>query len=255
MKILTPILAIIIGILLIFAIGKNVILKTALEAGVKSATGLQLTIGKINLDFVNTLIEVKDLTLYNPKGYPDKVMCEVPHFYLALAVMDFFKGLIHIKEATLEIKDLYIIKDADGNTNVNALKPVKEQKEEKEQPQKAEEREKKEAAKPIKLLIDTLNLKIGQVVYKDYTKPGPYVKEYNLNLNETHRNITDPKAVVSLIMTKALLKTGLSELSDLSKSELQDMVKKKLGGQALSGDTSSVSQAMSTVAEKFKGLF
>ena len=252
MKILTPVLALIIGILIIFAISKNIILKAAIEGGVKAATGLQLTMDSINLDLINTMIEVKNLRLYNPKGFPDKIMCEIPKFYLDIELSDLFKGRIHISQMTLELKELTVEKNADGKTNIDSLKPVKESKEEKEKP--AEGKKEKPKGEAPKLQIDVLNLKVGQVYYKDYTQPGgPSVKEYNVNLDDKYENITDPKALVSLILVKALMKTQIAKLTDIDMTDLKSMVKDQLPGPE--AFQTSAEEVAKDVAEKFKSLF
>ena len=252
-KTLTLILAIIIGIFVLFAIGKNVILKAAIEGGVKAATGLHLTMDKLNIDFINTLIEIKGLKLYNPKGYPEKIMCEIPEIYLDLELGDLFKGKVHMAKMTLDLKELVVIKNAEGETNINSLKPVQKTKEEAEE-KPAEKKEEKAKGEAPKFQIDVLNLKVGRVIYKDYTQPGePAIKEYNVDIDDQYKNITDPNALVSLILVKALMKTQIAKLTNLDMTDLKSVVKGQLPKTEAFQTTAE--EMAKNVAEKFKSLF
>ena len=72
------------------------------------------------------------------------------------------------------------------------------------------------SALPVCRQLDLLELKIGKVVYKDYSGGGkPVVQTFNINLNERYKNITDPNALVSLIVFKALINTTLSNIVNL----------------------------------------
>ena len=63
--------------------------------------------------------------------------------------------------------------------------------------------------------IDVLELKIGKVIYKDYSRGSrrPYRREFVLNINERYKNIQDPYSLVSLIVVKSLLKTDIVKLA------------------------------------------
>ncbi len=252
-KILVIFLAIIIGIVLLFTIGKNLILKAAIEGGVKAATGVHLTMDKLNIDFIDTMVEIKGLKLYNPKGFPERIMCEIPEIYLDLDLPALFKGKIHIEEMTLNLKELVVIKNAEGETNINSLKPVKKSKEEAEE-KPAEKKEEKAKGEAPKLQIDVLNLKVGQVIYKDYSQGGePAIKEYNVNLDDKYENITDPGALVSLILVKSLMKTQIAKLTNLDMTDLKSMVKGQLPKTEAFQTTAE--EMAKDVAEKFKSLF
>ncbi|MBI4970493.1 MAG: AsmA family protein [Candidatus Omnitrophica bacterium] len=247
-NILTPIIAIIIVIIVVFAIGKNLILKAAIEGGGKAATGLSLTMDSINLDFGKTSLEIKNMRLFNPKGFPDKIMCEIPEIYLSLKLGELFKGTVHVPKMTLDLKELTVEKNAEGETNVNSLKPVQKQKEE-----KAETAKEKKKGEAPKLLIDELNLKVGKVIYKDFTATPPTVKEYNVNLDENYKDIKDPGALVSLILVKALMKTSISELTNLDLSDLKSSLK----NQFVSNETfkTKAEEMARDAASKIKSLF
>jgi len=214
MKILTPIIGILVAIIIVFAVGKNIIIKTAVQGGVKATTGLSLNIQSLNLSLLKSSLGIKQMRLNNPKGFEDKTMVSIPEIFVDYNLGDIVKGNIHLEEMRLNLEEFTVIKNKEGDLNLDALKPVKEGKAaEKGEAPKEDSGEK---GKAPKIQIDKLSLKVGKVIYKDYSGGGePTIKEFNVNINQSYNNITDPKALVSLIVTKALMSTTIGNLVNI----------------------------------------
>ena len=79
------------------------------------------------------------------------------------------------------------------------------------------------------LQIDVLELKIGKVVYKDYSKgTPPKVREFNVNIDERFENITNPRTFITLIIVKALKNTTIARLTNFNLGALQEDIAEKL---------------------------
>jgi len=209
----------IIGIVVIAAVlffGRNLIAKVAIEKGTEVVTGLPLHMGDLNLDFARTFVEISDLKLSNPRGYEDDVMLAMPKIYLDYELGAIFKGKIHVEELTVDLKKFVVVKNSKGELNLDALKAV-------QQGQKPAAKEKRGKAGSIPpAAIDKMHLKVGQVIFKDYSKGGaPVVKTFNINLNENYDNITNLNAVISLIVVKALSKTTIAALANFDVKDLE----------------------------------
>ena len=63
-------------------VAKDLIAKSVLTGGVKAITGLKLSIGRMNVGILNTLIGVKEMKLYNPPDFVDKLMVDMPEIYI-----------------------------------------------------------------------------------------------------------------------------------------------------------------------------
>ena len=64
--------------------------------------------------------------------------------------------------------------------------------------------------------IDLIKLKIGKVIFTNYSKGDrPSVKEMDLNIEETFEDITSPSALVKAIVFKASVHTDLEDLAVL----------------------------------------
>ena len=200
--------------LLVLSFFKDTIIKISVEKIVANVTGLRLKIKSMKVGILNSSVSIKGLRVFNPKNFPDKLMVDMPKIYVLYDLGAIMGGKIHLKDLNLDLKEFTVVKNSDGQLNLNSLKVVQAQKTG-AAPQGGEQ------AKVPEIQIDTLELKIGKVIYKDYSAGAiPVVKEYDINLNEQYTNITNPYTLVSLIVVKALMNTSIAGLANF---DLQDM--------------------------------
>lgn len=204
----------------IFAIGlaKDAIVKASVEKGVELVTGLKLSIRSIHVGVLKTVVDIKGLRLANPPGFVDRTMADIPEIYVHYDLPAVMGGKIHLPEARLILKEFVVVRNERGELNLNALRTVQAQKEGKSPSQMA-------AGKAPEIMIDRLSLSIGKVVYKDYSRGGsPYIREFNINLNESYTNVDDPYKLANLIVVKALMDTSIAGLANFDLRGLQSTV-------------------------------
>ena len=191
---------------------KNLILKTALEKTVSGISGLRLSIDDIDVGLVRSFIKVEGLKLFNPQGFRDEVMFEVPLLYIEYDIASLFAaakegGRIRVRNLVFDLKVLNVIRNERGVLNLNSLNIMKFKKPE-------------SAGRPVS--IDRLHLKVDKVFYKDYSQPsGPKVVEFDLALDETYEGIDDPYSLGRLIVLRSLRQTTISRLANLDLSVLE----------------------------------
>jgi len=211
--VIIPVIALAILIALFF--GKNVIIKASVTAGVRAMTGLKLSIRSMDIGIFKTLIGINELQLYNPSGFVDELMIDLPEIYVDYDLGAFMKGRTHLEEVRLHLKEFIVVKNEAGELNLDSLKIVKAEEE-------VINEGKKEKTKMPDLQIDLLELRIDKVVYKDYSKgTPPKAKEYNVNIDERFENITDPKTFGRLVILKALKNTTIARLANFDIEKLQ----------------------------------
>lgn len=219
-------LFVVVGLLLLVAVllfAKNIIAKVSVEKGVEMVTGLRLDMQSLDVGIIETLIGIEGLQLHNPEGYKDKVMVDIPEIYVDYDLGAFFKGEVHLEEVRLNLKEFVVVKNEKGELNLNALKVVKEEGKEEVVEEKTSVKEGKTKMPPLQ--IDVLELKIGKVIYKDYSKgTPPKVREFNININERYENITDSKTFASLILVKTLAGTTIARLANFDLGPLKTQV-------------------------------
>jgi hypothetical protein len=218
MKKLLTVLAVVVVAVFALSLAKDVIIKAAIEKGVDAVTGLRLSIGSIHVGILKNVVDIKNLRLANPSGFPDPTMIDMPEIYVDYDLKAIMGGTVHLRQARLALKELVVVRNKGGQLNLNSLKSIKTPAQTKAGPQAA-------VGKAPKMRIDLLALSIGKVVYKDYSfGAAPIVKEFNIDFNETYTNIDDPVTLVNLIVVKALMKTNIASLANFDLGSLQGSV-------------------------------
>ncbi|MEF9438444.1 MAG: hypothetical protein L0922_06815, partial [Candidatus Mariimomonas ferrooxydans] len=215
MKKAFKIIAIALAVLIVLSFAKNIIARTLVSAGVKAVTGLRISMKSMNVGIIRTLVDIKGLRLFSPAGFPDREMLNMPEAYVDYDLGAFLKGKTHLEEVRLNLKEFVIVKNEKGELNLDSLKVGKKARKEKA---------------PREFRIDALHLKIGKVIYKDYSAgTPPRVTEFVLNLDERYENITNPYAVSNLIVFRALVNTTVARLTDFELGPLKEQIGGSLG--------------------------
>lgn len=234
--------------LLILGVAKDLIIKVAVETGTQVVTGLKLKMGSFSAGLINTVVHIKNMRVLNPAGFKDPNMLVMPEIYVAYDLPAIFGGKVHLKEVRLNMKEFTVVKNEKGQLNLDSLKVVQAEKSG-AKPQSVS------GGKAPEIQIDKLNLKIGKVYYKDYSKGGqPSVKEFNLNINEEYTNINNPYTLVSLIVVRALMNTSIANLTNFDLGGLQGSVSGTLAGaqKAVERATQTAQQAHAVATETTK---
>ena len=232
----------VLAFLVVLSFAKDMMIKAALEGGMKAATGLSLKMQDFKVGIIRTLVGIKGLKLYNPAGYQDKVMLDMPEIYLDYDLIPALGGKIRVGDLRINMKELVVVKNRSGEININSLNVVKDGKTAKK-PAPG-----KKAGKPLDMYIKTLGLKIGKVVYKDYSQGDkPVVSEVEVNMDEEFHNIGSVQALAGIILVKALSGTVVGRLSGVDMKALKD-----IAGGALSGAKKTASDAAASAQEQLK---
>lgn len=224
MKKIVIIVAIVIVALFVVSILKDVIIKTAVEQGAELVTGLKLRMSGFSFGIIRGVVDIKNLRVLNPKGYKDPDMVDMPEIYVNYNLPAIIGGKIYLPEVRIDMKQFTVVKNEKGELNLNALKVVQAQKKGASAGAGGGE------AKMPPLQIDSLRLKIGKVLYKDYSRGGsPSVQEFNISLDEKYTNIDNPYSLVTLILVKAMMGTTISGLTNFDLNGLKGNISGTLG--------------------------
>lgn len=225
-KIIGSILGILILLAVVVVVGRNTILKVAIEQSVTRVTGFKTTVQEIKYDLPSTIL-IKGLDIKNPKGFEAETFVNIPEIYASLNAGELISAKkVHLPEVRLNIQEVHIEKNAEGVSNVELLSSVggKPAAAGKPAPAKPAPTGKQEVT-PLQL--DKLVLTIRDVSYEDRSGligkaplPG---KKLAVDVNvkeEVFMNITDPKALVNLILAKILNSATLGRILDIDPKQL-----------------------------------
>jgi len=215
MKKLSTFLITVVVAVLIFGLLKNSLVQAVLVQSVKAMTGLGAEVRGVNVDIVKNSVRLEGLKVFNPSGFTDRLMADFPEIRVRYDLGGFLKGKVHLEDLLVDLKEFTVIRNAKNQVNVKSLKTLLP----------------RGGGKPVQIQIDDLHLKIGRVVYKDDSMGQSQVKEFNVNIHEEYRNITDPDALANLIVVKALSKSGIAGLAGVDVNALKKDISGAVGTQ------------------------
>jgi len=221
MRFIKKLLFIIIALIVLIVIGRNIIVKTVVPIAARSAEGIKMSLGSVNIGLTDTLIGIKDIEIKNPKGFPKGNMVEINEIHIDPVVADIFKDKVHLVEVRFDLDNLLIIRNEDGEFNFKKLTKAKKIQDGEEDDEPGDVKE----SKKYKIQIDSLKLKLGTVVYTDYSVGSePKTVTFNINLDDEYEDITNPAMIGSIIFTKIMAQTSLSSLTGIDMSSINDVL-------------------------------
>lgn len=207
----TPFLLALAATLVLLFLAKGWIAKGLIENSARLATGLTLRMRRLDLSLARTTVGATDLALHNPSGFPDPVMVRLPEIFVDYNLGEVLAGKVHLTDVRFHLAEFAVVRNAKGELNVNALRPVQAQR--RREPRKAPRPSRAKA--PPKVEIDRFSLRIDRVVFKDYARGGtPVVKVFPIHLNERFTNLHDVNQIVLLVVARVMMSTPVAALTN-----------------------------------------
>lgn len=198
-------------VVVIIALGilKDQLIRGVIVTAGSSIIGAPLKIDGFSLSVITQKVRIKGLKLYNPEGFPQETLLDIPEISIDLDLPAMLKGDIHIPYIVVDVKSMTVIKNKDGKLNVESLKIVEEQKEAGAKDAGQVKEQKKPSKMPLR--IDYMRLNIGEVVNKDYQRSDPpAVTAFSVGVhNKEFKNIKSAEQLVALVMVECLGPTGI----------------------------------------------
>ena len=167
-------------------------------------------------------------------------MIDIPEVLIDYDLPLLLQGKIHLSEIRFHLREFTVVKNERGVLNLDSLKVVQEQKKGKAQAPKG-------GVPSPSIQIDSLELRIEKVAYKDYSSlGGALTKEFNVNVNERYTNVTHPETIVRLIVVKALMNTTIADLTHFDLGGLKGPI-----SDSLATSTKLASQTAAMAQESF----
>ncbi len=172
-----------------------------------SVLGAPVKIGGLSIGILKQSIRIRDLRVYQPKGFPSGTLIDIPVIAVDYDLKALLGGKLHFPLIELNLKEMSVIKNKDKQLNIEALK-VAPKKEEKTPAAKKEE---KKPSKPLSMQIDVLKLNAGQIIYTDLAAgEKPVVQVYDAGIkNKTYQNITSAQELIALLFSESLKGTAI----------------------------------------------
>jgi len=224
---------------------RNFIARVSVEYGAKKLTGFPLEIGSVNVGLFNGKLDVSNLKLMNPPDFEEKMFVDLPEFRMDYRLGSMLAGAPHINDMLINLKQIVVVKNAKGQSNVQRLKGVASSSSSGAQTKPATS----EPTKKTSYRVDQLHIHIGTVTTMDYSKGKLSERNIPLNVDATYKDITDSTDITRLVLMTVLSQVRIPDIG-VNVNELK---------QNLSGVTDSAGKALQGVSQDLekstKGFF
>ncbi len=219
-KLSFPLKLLIIAAVILFALGilKDQIIKSMVTVAASRVVGAPVHIDGMSVAIIfNQSVRIKGFKLYNPEGFPKGVLLDIPQADIDYDLGAILKKDMHLPRLVLHLKEMTVIRNAQGALNVDALK-VAQKDEGPSQP-----------AMPLRIDVATLDL--GKVIVQDYSKgEEPKTVTYDIGIhNKTFKNITSAQQLAALVMVQSLGATTLKNAAIYGAASLRDVARLPMG--------------------------
>ncbi len=211
MKKVLKVVGIVLVVLLIgVVLAKDVLIKKAAQIVLASKTGLRLEADRFQVGLLSTKVNIEGLKIYNPEGYADPLMLDLPRLLVDYHLRDIIGGTLHLNAVEFDLKEVIVVKRADGTSNIDGV-------------MRLAQTPAGDKAKAPKLQIDRMTIRVGRFVTISYDARGKASpKELKLNIDETFENVTDPNAItarlakyINTILMQTMKELGLKDVNNL----------------------------------------
>ena len=178
----------------------------AVAAVINQVTGFPVQIERSHVSFRGSEFGIYGISIKNPEGFPEGTFAKIPEIYVDFDFSEFLSDKkLHFQEVKVNLEEIDIIRNREGDMNVTNLKTVK--KDQKAAATKALKKEKKP------FLIDELVLTVRNIRYRDESLPMPVDRSVDLKIEqEVFRGVTNPSDIVRLIMAKVFYSAAFGRL-------------------------------------------
>lgn len=228
---------------------KNPLIKSVVIAGASQVTGVPVHIDEFSFSVFKQAIQIRGLKLYNPEGFPEEVLLDIPEVRVDYDLFALLKGKLHLPLIVFNLKEMVVVRNKEGKLNVDSIRAALKQEKPSEEVEVEEEVEEveepaEEPSEPMEMYIDVVTLSIGKVIYKDYTKGDqPYVKSFDAGVKEkTYRDITSAQQFGTLVLKEAIGQKVIKEA-------IVKEVASALGVESLTGKAADIAD----IAKNFLG--
>ena len=194
LKVILIVLVVLVLVVFALLLARNVIAERAAKFFLENQTDLTMEVENLNIGFFLSTVDVQGLRVFNPEGFRDRVMIDLPRFSAEYNLFDILAGRMHFSSIVFHLNQFLLVKEKDGVSNIDSLKKFMETSGEERT------RESVEAEEDLDLHIERLHLRIGRVTIRDYTKGPRPVADTNVNLDQEFTDVTNIRQFTSALL-------------------------------------------------------
>jgi uncharacterized protein involved in outer membrane biogenesis len=254
----------VIGAVVVGSVVRKTVVREVTEAMAEQLSGFDVAVETMDVSLWRGTAEMTGLKVRNPVGYPEREAFDVERIYVKYAPLSFLGKEIHLKELLVDISRVMVVRNEQGETNIERLDgsrgidreatpvqvvrapdtpvtrppasspsgPVEGAEPSEAAPGGASHR--KRAEKQVR--IDDLTITLGRISVRDYATGGPEPISFDHTVNEVIQmsDVTDMDEVAEEVQAR-LMASAFSNIGALAEQaiaqfdDLAEQVKKETG--------------------------
>jgi hypothetical protein len=205
----------------IVAVAWMVFLPRLAERELRQLTGFDIQVKTLTINPFTGAVVVRGLSAQNPPAYPEREFVELIELKTDVNLFSWaVDDHVTINSLEFDLGKVELVRLHDGKSNFGECSAALTGPAHGGPP-----------PKPVKYLIRHLHVKLEQLVVADYTGSKSQVRKYNLNLDQTYTNITDPKQLLVPKVVNTLYAFGLHhDISQLLPGDFGVALADAIGG-------------------------
>jgi uncharacterized protein involved in outer membrane biogenesis len=191
----------------------DTIVKQVVQSRLRSETGMEVKIGKMDIGLATPTIAVEDLKIYNPPEFGGSLFLSLPEIYVDYDRAAIRAGKLHLNLVRINLAEIDVVQDNKGRVNLQSVGAKS---------QAVEEEVKKRSSSFTFTGLDTLNVTFQKMRRWSLDSPAR-VEEVNFGIsNEVFTNL---KTEADLQRMAAMLAARSSASASPSSNAPVDMAK------------------------------
>ncbi len=188
---------VVIVIVIALVVFKDFFIQSAICNVGTSVLGAPVEVGSFGWDLFTQKIHVRNLRVFNPPGFPSQPLIDIPAIDVDYDLPALMKGNLHFPYIHIDLKEMVIVKNAEGRLNVDALKVS-------QKPTAQPSSPSTQVIRPLS--IDVMKLSLDRTVYMDYTRSNqPVVKVFDVGFKDkVFKNIKSVQQLSIVILTQGM---------------------------------------------------
>ena len=243
MKLSTKACLILGGLFALASLAWMVLLPKMVERELRATTGFDVTVSVLKADPFTGSVVVRGFSAKNPPSFPTPDFVELRELRANVSVFSwFFSDQFVISELDIDTAKIALVRQHDGKSNAGAFMAAFS----------GGSAQAAQARKPRRYLIKKLHVRLEELYVADYTGLGTDKKTYQLNIDRTYTNVTDPRQLLVPDVVKRLYSFGFHhDIAKLLPGDFGQALADTLGGVAHMGTT--LKNVVQKTGESLKG--
>jgi uncharacterized protein involved in outer membrane biogenesis len=193
---------------------RDTIQRNVVEQRIRSATGMDVKIGKYSSSLLSPVVTIEHLKLYNTPEFGGTLFLDIPELHIEIDALDLAHQRLHITMLRLNLAELNVVRNEAGSTNLFSFKNPRSRTLQTVLP--------KDIPPDFDFTgIDVLNLSLGKAKYVDLKAPKNN-REIRVDLqNQVFKNVKSEADLYGILVVLWLRSGGTGAPPRVARSDVK----------------------------------